>query len=281
MPVGTRQNPSRSTSNASTSTSTEDICLITKDSLDMIIRDNAEFRKLHLESTHNIAKSLEKIAEKLTCTSNQVVSNSANLCQKLDGLIDMIKQNNTSFTPLSDGIDSVLKHRKTLVEKIVRHESLSKYYDELINEKRPFARKALRTKVNQNASDIDLRHRRRQTIDNVKREIMIMQDRLVDFTNKKRILEEKIEIFLQSNETARSQITDKICEDDREASVSYEKKISMMKKTDLKEKGTVTDYLLKFQGDTPKPSQDQRNPPISSRRSCRSPKKRRKENGDY
>lgn len=273
MPVGTRQNPSRSTS-------TEDICLITKDSLDMIVRENAEFRKLHLESTRNIAQSLEKIADSLACTSNQVVSNSANLCQKLDGLIAMIKQNNTSLPPPPNGIDSVLKHRKTLVEKMVRHESLSKYYDELINEKRPFARKALRTKVNQNASEIDLRHRRKQTIDNVKREIMIMQDRLVDFANKKRILEEKIETFLQSNESARSQITDKICKDDREASVSYEKKISMMRKTDLEEKGNVTDYLLKFQGDNPKPSQDQRSPSIPLRHSCRSPKKRKKKNGD-
>ena len=163
---------------------------------------------------------------------------------------------------------------------MVRHESLSQYYDELINEKRPFARKALRTKVNQNASDIDLRHRRQQTIDNVKREILIMQDRLVDFNNKKRILEEKIEIFLQSNEDARSQITDKIFEDDREAKVSYEKKLSMLRKTDQKEKGAVTDYLLKFKGDTPEPSHDHRSPINPSRRLCGTPKKRKKQNGD-
>ena len=272
MPVGTRQNPSRSTS-------TDEICLITKDSLDGIFCEIAESRRLHLETMSNIALSLEKIANSLACTENNVLSNSANLCQKLDGLINVIKQSNESQTTPPNKIDDVLKHRKTLVEKIVRHEMLSEYYEELINEETPFARKALRTKVNQNSSEIDLRHRRQQTIDNVNREILIMQDRLVEFNKKKKILEEKIENFLKSNEGARSFISEQISEDDREARISYGKKLSIMKRTDQKEKGTITNYLLKMQGDSPKPSHDHQCPITASLHSLSSSKKRKKQSG--
>ena len=244
----------------------------------MIIRENAEFRRLHLEKTLSIAQSLEQIAKGFSDTSDLLVSNSAKICQKLDGLIEVIKQNSTSFTPAPSNIDGVLKHRKTLVEKIVRHELLSNYYDELINEEQPFARKVLRTKVNKNASQIDLRHRQLQTIDNVKREILIMQDRLIEFDKKKKILDEKIETYLKSNESARAWITDKVVEDDREAMASYRKKLLIMKKTDLKEKGIVTNYLLKFKGDSPEPDQDQRNSSNLSRRWRGSPWKIR--NGD-
>ena len=105
-----------------------------------------------------------------------------------------------------------------------------------------------------------------------------MQDRLIEFDKKKKILDEKIETYLKSNESARAWITDKVVEDDREAMASYKKKLSVMKKTDLKEKGIVTNYLLKFKGDSPEPDQDQRNSSNLSRRWRGSPWKIR--NGD-
>ena len=250
MPVGTRQNP-RPTEEKSTSTG--DLCLITRDLLDDILRENADIRGLQLESLRNIEKSLERISKSVTSVH---APNSADvLCEKLDGLIEAITRSNTTATPPPPhSIDETLKHRKTLVEKMVRHELLSKYYDELLNEEKPFARKAFRTKVNANASDIELRHRQSQTIDNVKREITIMQDRMVEFHKRKQALEEKIQYFLQENEDSRTAITTKVANEDREANSHYEKKLDVMKKTDQVEKRTLTNYLLKFQGDNQKTS---------------------------
>ena len=251
MPVGTRLNPRRSTIRRSTSIG--DICLITKDSLEVIIRENAENRKLHMESLQNMEKSLDRISQCMIIMNEHATTSANSLCQKLDGLIEAISQNNKAATkPPPCRIDETLKHRKTLVEKMVRHELLSKYYDELLNEENPFARKALRTKVNRNASEIDLRHRRQQTIDNVRREILIMQDRLVEFGKRKQELEEKIKNFLRENEESRPKIDSTISRDDREARSNYEKKISFMKKTDEIEKKSLTSYLLKIQGDKPK-----------------------------
>ena len=121
MPVGTRQNP-RSTEEQSTNT--DELCLITRDVLENILRENAEIRKLQLESLRNIEKSLEQISQSVT--SSHAFNSADMLCLKLDGLIEAITRNNTTVTPPpSPDIDETLKHRKTLVEKMVRHELLS------------------------------------------------------------------------------------------------------------------------------------------------------------
>lgn len=134
--------------------------------------------------------------------------------------------------------------------------------------KNHFARKAFRTKVNANASEIELGHRQHQTIDNVKREIKIMQDRMVEFQKRKQTLEEKIQHFLQENEDSRTKIQTRIANEDRDANSNYGKKLALMKKTDQSEKITLTNYLLKFQGDAS-------NAPNSSLRSHKHPWKKK------
>ena len=125
MPVGTRLNPRRSTIRRSMSIG--DICLITKDSLEVIIRENAENRKLHMESLQNMEKSLDRISQCMIIMNEHATTSANSLCQKLDGLIEAISQNNKAATkPPPCRIDETLKHCKTLVEKMVRHKLLSK-----------------------------------------------------------------------------------------------------------------------------------------------------------
>ena len=79
------QNP-RSTKEQSTIT--DEICPVTRDILENILRENAETRKLQLESLRNIEKSLERISESVVST--HAPSSADFLCQKLDGLIGTI-----------------------------------------------------------------------------------------------------------------------------------------------------------------------------------------------
>ena len=76
-----------------------------------------------------------------------------------------------------------------------------------------------------------------------------MQDRLIEFGDKKRELEEKIESFLQKNEDQRTNIAERLVNDDQKAKKDYQRKISLMRNTDSQEKKTLDDYLLKFQGE--------------------------------
>ena len=81
-----------------------------------------------------------------------------------------------------------------------------------------------------------------------------MQDRLIEFGEKKRELEEKIESFLLKNEDQRTKITERLTNDDQKARHDYKKKILLMRNTDAEEKKTLANYLLKFQGENSKTS---------------------------
>ena len=157
------------------------------------------------------------------------------LSVKLDSLIEAVKHSNTVTAAPSD-VEEHLKQRKSLTERIVRNEFVTAYYDELLQEDRPFVRKEFRTKVHKNASDTDLRDRRQQTIDNVKWEIKIMQDRMVEFRDKKQKLDEKIEEFLKQNESSRVDVAERMQRMDTKTKEGYERdKLSLMKKTDAEE----------------------------------------------
>ena len=202
-----------------------------------------------METNQILAQSLEKIANTMAEMSTNVVNTSTTLSEKLDSLIEAVKQNNTS-TSTTSIVDEHLKQRKSLTERIVRNEFVTAYYNELLGEEKPFVRKEFRTKVHKNASDTDLRNRRQQTIDNVKWEIKIMQDRIIEFNEKKLKLDEKIEEFLKRNENYREEITQSVQRMDTEAREEYERdKLSFMKQTDAEEKRFLTEYLLKFEGE--------------------------------
>ena len=226
----------------------EEVCYITRDALESLIREVADSRSQQMETNQNIAQSLEKIANTMAEMSTNVVNTSTTLSDKLDSLIEAVKLNNT--TTSTTIVDEHLKQRKSLTERIVRNELVTSYYNELLGEEKPFVRKEFRTKVHQNVSDTDIRNRRQQTIDNVKWEIKIMQDRLIELNEKKSILDRKIEEFLVRNEDSRENIVQRMQKMETKTREEYERdKLSLMKRTDAEEKRFLTEYLLIFHGE--------------------------------
>ena len=168
MPT-TRNNPT----GKQASSDPDEVCYITRDALESLIREVADSRSQQMETNQILAQSLEKIANTMAEMSTNVANTSTTLSEKLDSLIEAVKQNNTSTSTTSILVEH-LKQRKSLTERIVRNEFVTAYYNELLGEEKPFVRKEFRTKVHKNASETDLRNRRQQTIDNVKWEINIM-----------------------------------------------------------------------------------------------------------
>ena len=248
MPT-TRANPSDQSCSSGDVTDQEEVCVVSRDALEQLIREVADSRCRQKETNEIIAQNLEQIAKTMAELSNNIVTSTTMLSGKLDSLIEAVKHSNTVTAAPSD-VEEHLKQRKSLTERIVRNEFVTAYYDELLQEDRPFVRKEFRTKVHKNASDTDLRNRRQQTIDNVKWEIKIMQDRMVEFRDKKQKLDEKIEEFLKQNESSRVDVAERMQRMDTKTKEEYERdKLSLMKKTDAEEKGILTEYLLTFQGD--------------------------------
>ena len=128
---------------------------------------------------------------------------------KLERLIKILEKGPEATTQAAQQFDSdkTIKRRNQLVEKIVRSEILSEYYDELITDNTtPFAPHKWRTKVPKNTPERDLKHRRQETINKVRTEIAIMQDRITDWRSQIAEVDQQIEDFTSDNETLKLEI---------------------------------------------------------------------------
>ena len=246
-------------------------CVITKDALEGIIQQNADIQQknqqknldiqqkyldmqqksmdIHQsikESNESISRSLDLLARTVTSTHTQHQTQSNTLHKKLDDLTEAIKSRPTLTASAPEiNLDSQFKYRKDLSNKIVRAESLSTYYEELLNEDSPFVRSEFRTKVNKNATESCLEHRRKQTMDNVNVEINIMRDNVKIWSERKRLIDEKLEKFISQNEDQRSVLNEKMTKQDKQCIDEFEKGFAKMKNTDAEEKNTITEFLLK------------------------------------
>ena len=226
----------------------EGICILPGSVIEMILTENKELRT----ETQNLNMILIEIIEKLSASNTQATSNNNELIQRLDMLIDKVSSNNSLSTPQEEiNIEAELKKRKETLEKIIRNDEMSKYYDKEIKEAQPFARREFRTHVNHNTSESELRHRKQQTIDKVKTEIRVMQDRVAEYELKKTAIDEKIEEFLSTHEDARNTITERMQSQERTLRETFQRNtLNKMKESDDLEKMNSFEYLLKFNSES-------------------------------
>lgn len=224
------------------------VCILPSSALEMILTDSKELRM----ETHNlntrVTEAIEKLTECLQASNTQTTNNSNELIQRLDLLIDKVSMNNSlSSSQEETDIEAELKKRKEALEKIIRNEELSDYYAKQIGEEQPFARREFRTHVNQNTSESELVHRRQQTIDKVKIEIRVMNERVDEYKQKKTSIDEKIEEYLTTHEDVRTTITERMQTQERTLRETFQRNtLNKMKESDNTEKMNSFEYLLKF-----------------------------------
>ena len=231
-------------------------CIMSNNALEKILLDSKEQRGETHELNKNIAKSIAQVAnsvERLNTffESSITQQNTANaeLYQRLDTLIEKVSMNNslTSFSTEEIDIELELKKRKETVEKIIRNEELSNYYETLVKEAQPFVRREFRTHVNKTTTERELVHRRLQAIDKVKTEINVMRDRAEEYKEKKAMIDKKIEDHLTTHEDDRAEIETRKTSQDRTLKETFERNtLTKMKETDNDEKMNSYEYLLKF-----------------------------------
>ena len=233
------------------------LCIITEDALENILQENANIHhKLHdvqksiSESNVSISRSLDMLVKTASHIHTKSQEHSDALLNKLDGLIETVKSKPTLTASTPEiNIESQLKYRKDLTSKIIRADRLSAYYEEQLSETPAFVRHEFRTKVNKNATESSLVHRRKQTTDNVTVEINIMRDNIKNWTEKKQKIEEKLEEFLAQNEDQRTELSDKIIKQETQCKDEFEKGFIKIKKTDEEEKFELSDYLIETDED--------------------------------
>ena len=233
----------------------EGICILPNSALEMILTENRELRtethNLNMKvatSIERVTEAIEKLSKFFEASNNQAVNSNNGLIQRLDSLIDKVSMNNSlSSTQEEMNIETELRKRKEVLEKIIRNEETSKYYKTLLEEEQPFVRREYRTHVNQNTAESELRHRRQQSIDKVNVEIKVMQDRVAEYQQKKEEIDAKVEEYMTTNEETRTSITERMQSQERTLRDTFQRNtLNKMKESDSQEKMNSYEYLLKF-----------------------------------
>ena len=222
------------------------LCVITKDSLELLIRDNINLHTATQQLNERLVESIEKL--NTFHERNEIVQTESrrDLNEHLDTLIERISINNSLSQQDVFDIESELKKRKDIIEKLTRNQEISKYYDELLNEPEPFVRPEFRTRVNKNTHERELVHRRQQSIERVKTEIKVMEDRVAEWTEKKNELDRRIEEYLITNEEKRADTERQMETQVRTIKENFERtSLAKLKKSDDDEKLKSFEYLVK------------------------------------
>ena len=103
----------------------EDLCVITKESLELLITETLTERKRANDINEGISKALNLMATNFDALSGKMDDASLMLATKLDSLIETISTNNTiitssitsSKTPRAHTVDSQINKRNQVYEK--------------------------------------------------------------------------------------------------------------------------------------------------------------------
>ncbi len=253
----TKKNPTLSQSVLENLEFSDAVCVITRESMDLLLNNNASLQQQTLELNKqtaklntNLVKTLDRLTGIMQSMADQSETSNANLGSKLDQLIEAVSKNNVKATAATD-MDDLFNNRKQVIEQKVRNEKLSNYYQELLNEDPPFVRREFRTHVSKTTPERELEQRRKQAKNTVEIEISIMQDRVTTCIEKQRKLDENIRKHLQEMDAGEAEtLTEQMTSQEQKITDDYEKtKMSFFKKFDEDDKGNVTEYLVKFSED--------------------------------
>ena len=200
----------------------------------------------------NVVNNLNRLADIMDSMTIHAKSSTSNLDSKLDKLIDVVSRNNNKTTTVAD-IDDLLNKRKSIIEKRVRNEKLSDYYQELLNQDAPFVRRKFRTHVSKTTSESVIDIRRKKSIATVEIEFSVLRDQLSTCVEKQRKLDENIQnYFQQIDEDEAKKITDRMKDQEHKITDKFVKtKLAFLKKFDTDEKAKITDYLVKYSENKP------------------------------
>lgn len=222
------------------------ICIISTSALEMIIRDNANLHRATHELNERVAKSAEQLNTFLESNAVEQTAARKDLNDRLDLLIEKISTNSSlSLSQDETDIEAILRKRKETIEKLTRNQEMSKYYEELLSEPDPFVRREFRTRVNKTTTDRELVHRRQQSIERVRTEVKVMEDRVLEYTEKKNSIDQKIEEYLTSNQDKRDSIEQQMGNQIKSVKDNFERNtMTKLRKTDDGEKMNSFEYLL-------------------------------------
>ena len=163
------------------------ICIIPKDVLSSLITESSKYFDMVVElrqktdTFSNLTQKTTELNKNILDNSNIIIEainnmnrNTNSNVQKNDNNLDTLPGTTEEFDA---NVHAELQKRKRLHYQIYRAQSLSSYYQSLLNHENPLVPTKFRTKVNTTTPEYEKEIRRKQSIDTMKREIDILDDR--------------------------------------------------------------------------------------------------------
>ena len=140
-----------------------------------------ELQQKTLDTFSNFIEKTTEINKNILDKSNTIIETISNMYRNTN---ISIPRNDTNLDTLPRtkeefdvNIQVELQKRKRLHYQIYRAQSLSSYYQSLLNHENPFVPAKFRAKVNITTPEYEKEIRRKQSIDTMKREIDILDER--------------------------------------------------------------------------------------------------------
>ena len=206
-----------------------------------------------LDTQRSTNEALTKIAMALESMNTFSNDQSTNLLSKVDDLISKISSSNTILNSnqptITDESLKQLAYKKCNKEQQIRRANeLSQYYAELLAHEPPYAHRQYRTKVNRNTPEFEKKIHSDNTVQKVKQEIHLMQERVKNWTDEVQSLEDEIAATIDQLDVQRAEKFNKLLkeESDKQLNEWTDKFASYKRTIRVDIESGASQYLLKY-----------------------------------
>lgn len=250
----------------------------------MLLTENEQFHKDLITQMHHNNKELidslnngfTQLTTAINFKSDEDKALNKQLLSKLDNLTNAIKDSSTSYVPNNKEIpvstptlpkpdEKQLKTRNDKFYQAFRSQEISNYYSSLISQEEPFIPPTFRPKLGKNTPEYEKDIKRNHAVDNVKREIDLLNARVTQF---KQIIEEIDNKYLNQVETSNldnenkvkitSEYKKRIENDEEQTRKEWLKNFHKLQDTYNKEQESATQCIFKIidEADNDNPQQN-------------------------
>ena len=243
----------------------ENFCIIPKVVLSSLLTENSKYFDMVVELQQKTLDTFSDFTQKTTEISKNILDKSNIIIEVIsnmnrntniniprnDNNLDTFPKTNKEFDA---NVQIELQKRKRLHYQIYRAQSLSSYYQSLLNHENPFVPAKFRAKVNITTPEYEKEIRRKQSIDTMKREIDILDERrrnwLVELEQYEQAIHSIINSLNFNNEQQQLlqvKYKDKLKEDEKRNTDNWNNHFDKLKATYQKEQeSNDIDNLLKY-----------------------------------
>ena len=178
--------------------------------IESLLKENTQ----NFESIHTLQEKLVTIVNNLNATLNKWndTFHESNLIidQKLDNICTLIKNNNTTtqqhlpngnqtnnVSHTKENINQQL-YRRRLHYQILQSQDLQECYNDLISQESPYVPAKFRVKINSNTPAYEIPLHGNAAVDNLKREIRLLEERQKQWKIEIKTMEEQIKLTINS-----------------------------------------------------------------------------------